>query len=225
MRLNMNKADEARLESRGWLDPGARTWCAELEARTGEILGELKRLLELEVWLPWGVREGQDYTLSFTLMSETDLLRFAAERPERIGSGAAPNWRLFGLYLKRKRMERGCALCPRTAAAVQGIPGLVNAGFSCLESGYHLKPHRGYDPTLYRTHLGLVIPPGDCRLRVGDETRGWEAGKTLMFDDTYVHEAWNLTPQHRFVLIVDTLNHRADETAAGSADAPNRDAA
>lgn len=221
----MNNADEAPPGSGGWLDPGARSWCADLETRTGEILEELKRLLKLEVWLPWGTRHGQDYTLPFTLMSEKDLLRFAAEKPEHIGSGAAPNWRLFGLYLKRKRMQAGCALCPRTAAAVHNIPGLVNAGFSCLEAGYHLKLHRGYDPTLYRTHLGLIIPPGDCRLRVGGETRHWESGKALMFDDTYMHEAWNFTPEHRFVLIVDTLNHRAGDTATGPADDPNHNVA
>ena len=86
---------------------------------------------------------------------------------------------------------------------------MVNAGFSCLEAGYRLHPHAGYDPTLYRTHLGLRIPSGECALRVDGEARSWEAGKTLMFDDTYLHEAWNLTPEHRIVLIVDTLNHNA----------------
>ena len=201
--------------TRGWLNPDDRPWCSDLETHTDAILAELKRLLHLKVWMPWGTRHDRNYTLPFTLMSEADLLKFVAESPERIGSGA-PNWRLFGLYLKGRRLARGSALCPRTAAAVAGIPGLVNAGFSCLEAGYRLRPHRGYDPTLYRTHLGLIVPAGECGLRLGGETRRWAVGKTLMFDDTQIHEAWNLTPEHRFVLIVDTLSHRAAGAAVAA---------
>ena len=193
--------------SAGWLDPAARHWCADLEAQADAILAELRRLLDLKVWIPWGTAH---YTPTFTRMSEADLLKAAASNPERIGSGDEPGWRLFGLFLKGKRIERGCALCPRTAAAVARIPRLVNAGFSCLEAGYRLRPHTGYDPTLYRAHLGLVVPPGDCALRVNGEARSWEVGKMLMFDDTYPHDAWNHTPEHRVVLIVDTANHRAE---------------
>lgn len=200
----------------GWLDPGDYPWCAELEARTGEILEELHGVLDLQAWLPWGERHGMGYTPTFSLTGESALRKFARENQERVGSGDAPNWRLFGLYLKGRQLERGCALCPRTTAAVDRIPGLVNAGFSCLEAGYRLKLHRGYDDTLYRTHLGLIVPPGDCALRLGGETRHWKGGKTLMFDDTHPHEAWNLTGEHRFVLIVDTLNPRGDWLAGQS---------
>ena len=194
--------------SGGWLDPYERPWSADLEANYDAILDELKRLLDRSVWLPWGTRHDRDYTVPFTLMSEAELLKFVSESPERVGSGDAPNWRLYGIYLKGKRIPRGAAACPRTAAVVSKIPGLVNAGFSCLEAGYHLKPHVGFDPTLYRTHLGLIIPPGDCALRVQEETRQWTAGQVLMFDDTQEHEAWNRTPEHRFVLIVDTQSGR-----------------
>ena len=187
----------------GWLDPAARPWCAELEAQTATILAELRGLLDSSVWIPWGTAH---YTPTFTRMSEADLLKAAAENPGRIGSGGEPNWRLFGLWLKGKPIAGGCALCPRTAAAVARIPKLVNAGFSCLEAGYRLRPHRGYDPTIRRAHLGLMIPPGDCALRVGGETRQWSRGKMLMFDDTHVHNAWNETAGHRIVLIVDTRN-------------------
>ena len=190
----------------GWLDPEDYPWCARLEAQTGEILEEMNGVLDQRAWAPWGERHGLGYTPSFSLTGESWLRKFAQESRERIGSGDAPNWRLFGIYLKGRRLEPGCALCPRTVAAVERIPGIVNAGFSCFEAGYRLKLHRGYDDTVYRTHLGLVIPPGDCALRLSDETRRWKAGKTLMFDDTYPHEAWNLTGKHRFVLIVDTLN-------------------
>src|SRR3546814_11176528 len=50
--------------------------------------------------------------------------------------------------------------------------------------------------------MPLVIPP-DCALRVGDETRLWEPGKLLMFDDTIRHEAWNYSDRLRVVLLFD----------------------
>ena len=191
----------------GWLDALARPWHAELEAHTDEIRGEMERLLERKAWFVWGT---ENYSHNFTRASEAEIIATADRSPkERIGAGDTPRWRLFGLYLKSRPVTANCVMCPRTADLVSRIPRMVNAGFSCLEAGYRLHAHAGYDNTLYRTHLGLRIPKGDCALKVGGEVRRWQAGKTLMFDDTHLHEAWNLTGEHRVVLIVDTLNHNA----------------
>jgi beta-hydroxylase len=35
--------------------------------------------------------------------------------------------------------------------------------------------------------------------------RHWEEGKSLVFDDTYVHDAWNKTQRTRVVLFMDIL--------------------
>ena len=51
-------------------------------------------------------------------------------------------------------------------------------------------------------HLPLVVPPG-CGFRVGNETREWEPGKLLIFDDTIEHEAWNDSSEDRIILIFD----------------------
>jgi beta-hydroxylase len=59
-----------------------------------------------------------------------------------------------------------------------------------------------------RCHLGLEIPSGDLGLRIGGETRVWQPGKCLVFDDTAEHEAWNHTDADRVVLIV-TFERRA----------------
>ena len=193
--------------SNGWLDPAAWPWSAEVEASAGDIRAEMERLVERKVWFIWG---SCNYSHKFTSSNEAEIMAAANRRPkDRVGSGSVPRWRMFGLYLKGRPIAANCQLCPRTTAAVERVPGMVNAGFSCLEAGFRLHPHAGSDPTLYRTHLGLRVPRGDCVLKVGGEARRWEDGKALMFDDTYVHEGWNLTPEHRFVLIVDTLNHRA----------------
>jgi aspartyl/asparaginyl beta-hydroxylase (cupin superfamily) len=52
--------------------------------------------------------------------------------------------------------------------------------------------------------LGLVVPPG-CLLRVAGETRAWQEGRCLIFDDTLEHEAWNNSDQPRGVLLLDFL--------------------
>src|SRR6185503_7920864 len=47
------------------------------------------------------------------------------------------------------------------------------------------------------------VPPGDTGIRVGGEVGRWHEGSSLVFDDTFVHEAWNLTDATRVVLFVD----------------------
>lgn len=111
-------------------------------------------------------------------------------------------WDVYGLHLFSRPIPEGCAACPRTAAALAHVPGLATAGFSRLGPGAVIRPHVGLNPAVLRCHLGLVAPPG-CGLRVGGETRGWEAGRCLVFDDTLEHEAWNRSDRDRVVLLVD----------------------
>ncbi len=51
-------------------------------------------------------------------------------------------------------------------------------------------------------HLPLIVPPGGW-LRVGGETRFWEEGRLLIFDDSIEHEARNPSDRLRVVLIFD----------------------
>jgi beta-hydroxylase len=111
-------------------------------------------------------------------------------------------WDVFGLYAVGKRQDAGCRLCPETTRLVEGIPRMTMAGFSRLAPGTHIKPHVGYTSTVLRCHLGLIVPDG-CALRVGSETRTWEEGKCLVFDDTFEHEAWNRSTRDRTVLLID----------------------
>ena len=51
-------------------------------------------------------------------------------------------------------------------------------------------------------HLPLIVPKG-CWLRVGNETREWEEGKLLIFDDSFEHEAMNPSGELRIILLFD----------------------
>lgn len=127
--------------------------------------------------------------------------------PERSIYGES-GWRTFGLYAFGQRQRRGCMLCPQTDQLVRRIPGMTMAGFSRLAPGTHITPHTGYagySGYVLRCHLGLEIPEG-CAIRVGDETREWQSGKCLVFDDSVEHEAWNRGSRVRTVLLIDFRN-------------------
>ncbi|CAK0847751.1 unnamed protein product, partial [Prorocentrum cordatum] len=80
---------------------------------------------------------------------------------------------------------RACALL-RARPEVAGCP-LGGAGFLRLAPGGRVKPHFGAGPRL-AAHLGLVVPEaGEIRLTVGGEQVAWQAGRALVFDDTFAH--------------------------------------
>ena len=70
-----------------------------------------------------------------------------------------------------------------------------------------IRTHEGYPGEVLRCHLGLIVPPGDCAIRVGSEQRRWEEGKCLVFNDRVEHEAWNRTSGARVVLLIDFVPH------------------
>ncbi|HUP67919.1 MAG TPA: aspartyl/asparaginyl beta-hydroxylase domain-containing protein, partial [Sphingomicrobium sp.] len=41
-----------------------------------------------------------------------------------------------------------------------------------------------------------------CWMDVDGETVEWAEGQTFVFDDTYPHEVWNDTDQHRVILLI-----------------------
>jgi len=125
-------------------------------------------------------------------------------------------WSVYGLYAFGTRIDAALRECPKTAAALEGIPGLTTAGFSRLAPGAHIWPHVGWARTVFRAHLGLIVPD-DCALRVGAETRPWREGECAVFDDTSEHEAWNRSAETRTVLLFDFLRpgeeHLGDDSA------------
>lgn len=118
-------------------------------------------------------------------------------------------WEVFGFYAFGKPMPEHCHAFPETARLCRGIPGMTTAGFSRLQPGTEIYPHTGYSGTVYRSHLGLIVPPGGhevCGITVAGENFSWDPGKMLVFDDTLKHSAWNRHPDMtRVVLLIDFL--------------------
>lgn len=93
----------------------------------------------------------------------------------------------------------------RTLGLLAAVPGLQSAMFSVFQPGARLAPHRGPYAGLLRYHLALIVPPvpEECALVLNGKTRHWREGESLVFDDTFEHEAYNRAATERVVLFVD----------------------
>jgi ornithine lipid ester-linked acyl 2-hydroxylase len=160
-------------------------WVAEVERNWTVIRDELLAVLEDREALP----NFQDISKDQIEITDDD------------------NWKTFFLYGYGFQAKLGVEMCPRSAALMRQIPGMTTAMFSILSPHKHILDHRGPYKGVLRYHLGLIVPRDAqaCRIRVGDDIRHWEEGKSLIFDDTYNHEVWNDTDETRVVLFVDVL--------------------
>jgi Aspartyl/asparaginyl beta-hydroxylase and related dioxygenases len=133
------------------------------------------------------------------LMGEGVLLsamqRFV-EWPEDINRGG---WKVYGVKWQGKMIGFG------KAAELIEPEGefVVNAGYSLMLPGAEIKSHVGYTSDVFRMHLGLITPDGDCALVVGGERCQWKKGEILFFDDTVEHYAYNHTSRPRLVFLLD----------------------
>jgi aspartyl/asparaginyl beta-hydroxylase (cupin superfamily) len=168
-----------------FFEPGTADfeWTRKIEAGWPEIRAELDRVLEDREDLP----NFQDISVDQASITNDD------------------KWKTYFLYGYGFKSQANCARCPQTARLCREIPGMKTAFFSILSPDKHIEAHRGPYKGVLRYHLGLKIPePVEaCRIRVGEDVRNWSEGGSLVFDDTYDHEAWNETDDVRVVLFVD----------------------
>ncbi|WP_421836482.1 aspartyl/asparaginyl beta-hydroxylase domain-containing protein [Novosphingobium sp.] len=117
-----------------------------------------------------------------------------------------PAWGAFYFWKDGAPAAANAARCPATMAALAHapmpmIPGRApNALWSRLKPGTHIAPHTGMLNTRLICHVPIRTAP-NCTLRVGSETRTWEPGLPLIFDDSMEHEARNAGAETRTVLL------------------------
>jgi aspartyl/asparaginyl beta-hydroxylase (cupin superfamily) len=117
-----------------------------------------------------------------------------------------PSWGALYLWKYGEMLAGNAAACPKSMAALDAVPlpriakRSPIALFSRLKPDTHIQPHHGLLNTRLICHLPLIVPEG-CGIRVGNETREWQPGKTLIFDDSFEHEAWNRGKSDRIVLL------------------------
>jgi aspartate beta-hydroxylase len=186
-------------------------WIAQLEAATDVIRDELLALLREDapgfrpyVQLPPGHPQ--------------------AEAWAKVNN--APDWSAFHLWRHGQVVAANAARCPRTMAVLESLPLMRIAQhapevvLSVLRPGAHIPPHYGSVNGRLIVHLPLIVPPNCGALCAAGELREWQEGRCLIFDDSFVHEAWNNSDQTRVVMLLDIWNPQlspVEQAAFGAA--------
>jgi beta-hydroxylase len=169
-------------------------WVRELESGWQAIRSELDEVLRYRDDLP----NFQDISTDQATITDDD------------------RWKTFFFFGYGFKSEANCARCPETTRLLEAVPGMTTAFFSILSPHKRIPPHRGPWKGVLRYHLALLVPePTDsCGIRVGDEVAHWTEGGSLLFDDSYEHEAWNETDGTRVVLFMDVMRPLRQPVAA-----------
>lgn len=129
-----------------------------------------------------------------------------ADWPDR--ESYSGDWKVFGLRSADPEAPLAwtCAgnarRCPRSAAHVARIRGVLRAGFSLLLPGAHIHPHADEIDDRVRSHLALRVN-AESGMRFGSEIVRWTDGKCLVFEGRATHEAANLGREPRLLLLLD----------------------
>lgn len=177
------------LPQRQFYEAAEFDWAQGFEAQAGAMLAELEALLD-----------GQPGDFSPYVQTRPD--RPAAANPLRDD----PSWGAHYLWENGAPVADHAARAPATMAALATAPMPVIAArspmalYSLLRPDTHIRPHNGMLNTRLICHLPLITN-ADCAIRVGNETRSWQQGRLLIFDDSIEHEAWNRGGATRIILL------------------------
>jgi beta-hydroxylase len=169
--------------ARAYFDASAFGWTVPLEAAWRDIRAELDAVLA-----------DRDRIPAFEDISE--------EQRAITNDG---RWKVFVFFVFGTPVRGNCDRCPHTSGLLRGIPGLRNAMYSILAPGKRIPVHRGPYNGLLRYHLALRVPNASerCTIVVDGVRRGWQEGRTLVFDDSFPHAVDNDTDEERVLLFAD----------------------
>jgi aspartyl/asparaginyl beta-hydroxylase (cupin superfamily) len=180
------------LPQRPYYERSEFPWAAEVEAAAGAIREEM---------LAFSAARGDRF--SPYLVNDS-----SRPRGDFHGLLDNPDWSTLYIWEKGAPVAEFAPAFPRTLRTMEQVD-LPHIGvrapsvlFSRLSAGARIPAHNGMLNARLICHLPLIVPPG-CGFRVGGETRQWQEGELLIFDDSVEHEAWNDGPSDRVVLIFD----------------------
>lgn len=184
------------LPDQGYEDPYLQPWAHDLADGFGVLRAEASELLQQDTDFQsfLGLKPGQ---------RNTDYVD---------GPGPLPAWDAFFFYRHGQRFSENHARCPRSSELLESLTlcrvenQAPEVCFSVLRPGSIIKPHHGVTNSRLVMHLPLIVPTGCALNIVGVGEHAWREGKLMMFDDTFLHEAWNHSDQSRVILLMDCWN-------------------
>ena len=178
------------LSLKGWWDRQDFEWVLKLEDKFDIIQKELIDLRDKKGFQPYRSPAYANKNIP----------------EDKIGSLGtdAGSWNVFYLFLHDIEFEDNCAKVPETIKIINElIPrNYRHCFFSAVTPGTHITPHNGPTGKKLRLHLPLLGTEG-ARMRVGDEEVNLVQGKSIIFDDSFNHEAWYDGKETRINLIID----------------------
>uniref|UniRef100_A0A915CNN7 Aspartyl/asparaginy/proline hydroxylase domain-containing protein n=1 Tax=Ditylenchus dipsaci TaxID=166011 RepID=A0A915CNN7_9BILA len=100
------------------------------------------------------------------------------------------------LYLRKERQfqKSACRMLPNTCDILQNLLNDSSCikdqiKISVMTAGSRLWPHCGTTNYELEAQLGLQTS-SEARIRVSQETKGWKAGKFIVFDNSFETEMW-----------------------------------
>ncbi len=127
---------------------------------------------------------------------------------EDISANDGRDWRMFIMKAYGVAVPENLERAPTVANLLAAAPEVVSAVFSFLAPGKHIPPHRGPFRAILRFHLMLTMPRDAqgrpaCELIIDGVPHRLEEGESLLWDDTFRHEAWNRSDDVRIALLLD----------------------
>lgn len=169
-------------------------------------------------------------------LAEAERIRASAKNNDAgFNSFFRTGWKRFYLKWYEARHPSAAELCPQTVKLLDSIPSVKAAMFAVLPPGARLNEHRDPFAGSLRYHLGLSTPNDDrCFIEVDGERHSWRDGKSVVFDETYIHYAENNSETTRIILFCDierpltqswaaSFNRWFSRTFMTAASSPNED--
>lgn len=167
------------LTAQPWHDPAAFPWFEVLESNAGVVQSELSALFEA----PHAFHQEDSPTYD----------------------GPQEGWSVALLDQHGRRHRENIRRCARTMELIdRHVPhSLRECQFSRFEPGTHVQEHHGVANVILTCHLCLFTPETGAGMKVGGEVKWQSEGRGLIFDDTFLHEAWNHGDSPRTILMWD----------------------
>ena len=165
------------LASAPWYDPSAFSWYNHILANGQTIIDEYRNLRK-----------------------QVELQEHPYGEAAVVGS-----WRMIPLFGYSGAHRENISIMPKTKEIISEIvteEDRMLVYLSSLAPHTKIRPHCGPTNVHLRCHFGLSVPE-KCWIKVGEESRAWQEGNCLVFDDSFLHEVENGSESIRDILILD----------------------